>query len=126
MMTAIMIAVLFTVLLVTANTMGQSVRERTSELAVLKTLGFTDRGVLSLVLVESILLAVVGGSVGLGLSWIVIQQGDPTGGFLPAFFVPPRDLVIGAGLTLVLGVASGILPGVQAVRLRIVDALRRT
>ena len=127
MMTAIMIAVLFTILLVTANTMAQSVRERTSELAVLKTLGFTDRRVLSLVLVESILLAGVGGAVGLGLSWMLIQQqGDPTGGLLPAFFVPPRDLVIGIGLTLVLGIASGIPPGVQAVRLRIVDALRRT
>jgi len=127
MMTAIMIAVLFTILLVTANTMAQSVRERTSELAVLKTLGFTDRRVLSLVLVESILLAVVGGGVGLGLSWMLIQQqGDPTGGLLPAFFVPPRDLVIGVGLTLCLGIASGILPGVHAVRLRIVDALRRT
>ena len=126
MMTAIMIAVLFTLLLVTANTMGQSVRERTNELAVLKTLGFSDLGVLSLVLVESLLLAVVGGAIGLGLSWVIIQQGDPTGGFLPAFFVPPRDLLIGVGLTLFLGVASGILPGVQAVRLRIVDGLRRT
>ncbi|HJN46613.1 MAG: hypothetical protein CL477_03935 [Acidobacteria bacterium] len=126
MMTAIMVAVLFTILLVSANTMGQSVRERTSELAVLKTLGFTNRGVLSLVLVESVLLAVVGGTIGMGLSWLVIQQGDPTGGLLPAFFVPPRDLVIGAGLILFLGMASGIVPGVQAVRLRIVDALRRT
>jgi putative ABC transport system permease protein len=102
------------------------VRERTSELAVLKTLGFTDLRVLSLVLVESLLIAVVGGAIGLGLSWMVIQRGDPTGGFLPAFFVPPRDLVVGVGLTLLLGVASGILPGVQAVRLRIVDALRTT
>ena len=126
MMTAIMVAVLFTILLVTANTMGQSVRERTSELAVLKTLGFTDRRVLSLVLAESILLATVGGTIGLGVSWILIQQGDPTGGFLPAFFVPPGDLVVGVGFTLVLGIASGILPGVQAVRLRLVDALRRT
>ncbi|MDP6580996.1 MAG: ABC transporter permease [Vicinamibacterales bacterium] len=126
MMTAIMGAVLFTILLVSANTMGQSVRERTSELAVLKTLGFTNRGVLSLVLVESLLMAVVGGSLGMGLSWLIIQQGDPTGGLLPAFFVPPRDLVIGAGLILFLGTASGVVPGVQAVRLRIVDALRRT
>ena len=127
MMTAIMAAVLFTILLVAANTMGQSVRERTSELAVLKTLGFTDRSVLTLVLVESVLLAVVGGGLGLGLSWLIIQQGgDPTGGLLPAFFVPPRDLLLGAGLILFLGVACGIVPGVQAVRLRIVDALRKT
>lgn len=126
MMTAIMAAVLFTILLVAANTMGQSVRERTSELAVLKTLGFTDRSVLTLVMVESILLAVVGGGLGLGLSWLIIQQGDPTGGLLPAFFVAPRDLVLGAGLILFLGVACGIVPGAQAVRLRIVDALRKT
>ena len=125
MMTAILVAVFFTILLVSANTMGQSVRERTSELAVMKTLGFTNRGVLSLVLVESILLTSVGGGIGLAVSWLVIQQGDPTGGFLPAFFVPPRDLATGVALTLLLGVASGIVPGVQAVRLQIVDALRR-
>ena len=125
MMTAILVAVLFTILLVAANTMGQSVRERTSELAVMKTLGFTNGGVLSLVLAESILLAAVGGGIGLGVSWLVIQQGDPTGGFLPAFFVRPRDLVTGVALTLALGVASGVVPAVQAVRLRIVDALRR-
>lgn len=126
MMTAILTAVLFTILLVSANTMGQSVRERTSELAVLKTLGFTNPRVLSLVLVESLLLAVVGGGIGLGASWVLISQGDPTGGLLPAFFVPPRDLVIAVGLIFFLGIASGILPGVQAVRLQIVDALRRS
>jgi putative ABC transport system permease protein len=125
MMTAILTAVLFTILLVSANTMGQSVRERTSELAVLKTLGFTNPRVLSLVLIESVSLAVVGGGIGLGLSWFIISQGDPTGGFLPAFFVPPRDLAIAVGLIFFLGIASGILPGIQAVRLRIVDALRR-
>ncbi|MBQ91567.1 MAG: hypothetical protein CL441_09220 [Acidimicrobiaceae bacterium] len=125
MMTAIMVAVLFTILLVVANTMGQSVRERTAELAVLKTLGFTDTGVLTLVLVESVLMAALGGAIGLGISWLFIQQGDPTGGVLTAFFVPPSDLVLGCVLVLLLGLTSGILPGVQAVRLRVVDALRR-
>ena len=76
-------------------------------------------------LIESVSLAVVGGGIGLGLSWFIISQGDPTGGFLPAFFVPPRDLAIAVGLIFFLGIASGILPGIQAVRLRIVDALRR-
>ncbi len=125
MMTAILVAVLFTILLVVANTMGQSVRERTNELAVLKTLGFSDTAVLTLVLVESMFIAVLGGGLGLGVSWWIIQQGDPTGGFLPAFFVPPSDLVLGCGLIIALGLISGALPGVQAVRLRIVDALRR-
>ena len=100
MITAIVIAVLFTILLVTANTMAQSIRERTGELAVLKTLGFSNLGVLVLVLAESLLIAVVGGALGRTIGYVLISQGDPTGGFLPAFFVPPRDLVIGSGLAL--------------------------
>ena len=125
MITAIVVAVLFTILLVSANTMAQSIRERTSELAVLKTLGFSNPRVLVLVLSESLLIAVVGGAVGLGLGYLMISQGDPTGGFLPAFFVPPRDLVLGSSLALLLGVVSGLMPAVQATRLRIVDALRK-
>ena len=125
MITAIVIAVLFTILLVTANTMAQSIRERTSELAVLKTLGFSNLAVLVLVLAESLLIAVVGGALGLAIGYVLISQGDPTGGFLPAFFVPRRDLVIGSGLALLLGVVSGLMPAVQATRLRIVDALRK-
>ena len=122
---AILAAVLFTMLLVAANTMGQAVRERTNELAVMKTLGFTDGQLLGLVLLESVLLALVGGGLGLFLAWAVTQGGDPTGGFLPAFFLPTRDLVLGVGLILLVGVAAGVLPAWQASRLRIVDALRR-
>jgi len=106
--------------------MAQSVRERTSELAVLKTLGFSDGLVLGLVLIESCAIAVVGGAIGLGLAWLVTQGGDPTGGLLPAFFLPTADLVRGALVALALGVVAGIMPAVQAMRLRIVDALRRT
>ena len=124
--TAIVVAVLFTILLVTANTMAQSIRERTSELAVLKTLGFSNVGILALVLSESLLLAGVGGGLGLAIGYTLIGQGDPTGGFLPAFFVPPRDLVVGCALVATLGFASGLVPAVQATQLRIVDALRRT
>ena len=124
-MIAILAAVLFTILLVVANTMAQSVRERTSELAVLKTLGFSNGTVLALVLAESLFIAVLGGAFGLGLAWLFVQQGDPTGGMLPTFVLPTRDVVTGAWLMLALGILAGALPAAQAMRLRIVDALRR-
>ena len=73
-MVAILVAVLFTMLLVAANTMAQSVRERTSEVGVLKTLGFSNGSILALVLGESILIAIIGGALGLGLSWLIVQQ----------------------------------------------------
>lgn len=125
-MMAIVSAVMFTMLLVAANTMAQSVRERTSELAVLKTLGFSNTSVLAIVLGESLFIAVLGGVVGLGLAWMFVQQGDPTNGLLPAFFLPGRDVVTGGWLMVVLGLLAGALPAVQAMRLRITDALRRS
>jgi putative ABC transport system permease protein len=124
-MIAILSAVLFTILLVAANTMAQAVRERTSELGVLKTLGFSDGSILGLVLGESLFIALLGGGLGLGLAWLFVQQGDPTNGLLPAFVLPTRDVVMGGLLMLVLGVLAGALPAVQAMRLRITDALRR-
>ncbi len=123
--TAILAAVFFTILVITANTMAQSIRERTNELAVLKTLGFTDRRVLALVLIESLALAVTGGAVGLGLGWLLIGLGDPTGGFLAVFLIPTRDLVVGGALVVLLGFAAGAVPALLATRLRIVDALRK-
>ena len=125
MVTAILAAVFFTILVITANTMAQSIRERTNELAVLKTLGFTDRRVLALVLIESLALAVAGGAVGLGVGWLLIGLGDPTGGFLTVFLFPTRDLVIGGVLVVLLGFAAGAVPALLATRLRIVDALRK-
>jgi putative ABC transport system permease protein len=123
---AVMTAVFFTILLVAANTMAQSVRERTSELAVLKTLGFTDRMVLTTVLSESLLLAGLAGALGLGTGATLIAVfGDPTGGFLPVFFVPDRDWFLGVALVFALGIVAGLLPAIQAMRLQIVDALRR-
>jgi putative ABC transport system permease protein len=123
--TGIVSAVFFTLLLVAGNTMAQSVRERTSELAVLKTLGYGDGLVMGLVLFESCLLALVAGGIGLGLAKLVTSGGDPTGGFLPVFYMPGRDLALGIGLAVALGLVTGALPGWQAMRLRIVDALRR-
>lgn len=123
---AILSAVFFTILLVAGNTMGQSVRERTEELGVLKSLGFTNQRVLALVLAESCLLAAVGGLLGLGLTWLVITiTGSPVPNMLPIFYLPPRFVVIGVGLVFALGVLAGILPALQAMRLQIAVALRR-
>jgi putative ABC transport system permease protein len=119
-------AAIFMILIVTANTMAQSIRERTGELGVLKTLGFSDGRMLAMVLMESCLIALVGGVAGLAVSWVLIGLGDPTGGFLPMFYFPVRDLVAGFALVLLLGLAAGGLPAWQAGRLKIVDALRRT
>ena len=125
-MVAISSVVLFMFGLVAASTMAQSVRERTSELAVLKTVGFSDPSILALVLAESLFIAIAGGAVGLGLAWLFVQRGDPTGGMLPVFVLPPRDLAIGIGLMVVMGVLAGLTPAWGAMRLRITDALRRT
>jgi putative ABC transport system permease protein len=121
----ILAAVFFTLMLVTGNTIAQSVRERTSELAVLKTIGFSDGRTLGLVLAESGLLAILGGGSGLLLGAMAIAAGDPTGGFLPIFYFPTRDLIWGVLIVLLLGLVAGIVPAVQAMRLSIVDALRR-
>jgi putative ABC transport system permease protein len=124
-MVAILAAVFFTILLVAGNTMAYAVRERTGELAVLKAVGFTDGQVLGLVLAEALVLACLGGFLGLGLGWVLISLGDPTNGALPIFYFPPRSIVVGVLLVLALGLAAGILPALQAGRLRIADALRR-
>lgn len=122
---AILGAVFFTILLVTGSTMSQSVRERIGELGVLKAIGFTNGHVLGLVLAESCLLTVLGGLLGLALAWLMISRGDPTGGLLPLFFFPARDVLLGAGLSVALGFVTGILPAQQAMRLRVSEALRR-
>ena len=124
-MIMIVTVAMFLILLIAGNTMAQSVRERTSELAVMKTLGFTEGRLLVLVLLESCIIAIIGGAIGLALAWLVISQGDPTGGLLPAFYLPRRDLIVGAVLVVALGIGAGLVPAVQAQRLKIVDALRR-
>lgn len=118
-------AVFFTILLVAGNTMAQSVRERTEELGVLKAMGFTNGLVLGLVLLESILLATLGGVAGLGAAWLFTSRGSPVPSLLPVFYLPPEYLVIGLGFVLGLGILAGILPALQAMRLRIAEALRR-
>jgi putative ABC transport system permease protein len=126
MIIAILAAVLFTLfLLVLANTMAQSVRERTSELAVLKTLGFSNGLVLALVLAESTFIALLGGSLGLAVTWLSISSGTFSNAFLPVFVMRGRDVAIGLVLCGALGALAGALPATIAMRLKIVDALRR-
>ena len=71
------------------------------------------------------MLASLGGGIGLSLAWMVIARGDPTGGMLPMFYFPTVDVLIGVGLSVALGVLAGIFPALQAMRLRVADALRR-
>ena len=118
-------AVFFTILLVTGNTMSQAVRERTGELGVLKAIGFTNSQVVGLILAESCLITLLGGGLGLGLAWLIVSRGDPTGGQLPLFYFPIHDLFAGLGICVALGLATGVFPAFQALRLRTADALRR-
>jgi putative ABC transport system permease protein len=115
--------VFFTLLLVTGNTMAIAVRERTNELAVLKAIGYTDRFVLGLVLAESVLIAAVGGAIGLSLARGLVEQ-DLTQGLI-LLYLPPPALVAGAVIALATGVLAGLLPAIGAMRLSVVAALRR-
>ncbi|MEN1926511.1 ABC transporter permease [Luteimonas sp. MJ293] len=121
---SIMGAVFFTLLLLTGNTMAQAVRERTSEIGVLKTLGFTSTSVLLMILAESVLLVVIGGVAGLGLAMLAGPAvGQASGGMIT---LPPVGLdswLLGLGLMVVIGVVIGLLPAWRGMRLSIVDAL---
>lgn len=118
--------VFFTLLLVTGNTMAISVRERTAELAILKAIGFSDRWVLFLVLSEALLIALVGGGIGLALAVFAVPVlTTALNGLLPALLLSYTMLAFGLVFAVGVGAASGILPGVGAMRMRVVDALRR-
>src|SRR5499427_3292673 len=118
--------VFFTLLLVTGNTMAISVRERTNELAVLKAIGFSDRKVLAFVLGESLVIAVVGGLLGLGLALVAVPLlSRALTGLVPVLFLSPTILLFGFVAALFVGFISGFFPGLGAMRLRVVNALRR-
>jgi putative ABC transport system permease protein len=78
-----------------------------------------------LILAESLALTAVGGTIGMAVAWLLVAAGDPTGGSLPVFFIPLRDLLIGLVLVVLLALIAGLLPAWQAGRLRVADALRR-
>jgi putative ABC transport system permease protein len=125
LMNSIGMAVVFAILLVTANAMLMSTRERGREYAVLKTLGFTDRRLFGLVIAEAALIVMTGALLGLGGAKLLYKVSNfNAGGFLPGFDVRPATLVLGTGIALLLVVASGIVPALRAARLSVVTALR--
>lgn len=127
LLTAVATAVFFTMLLVTANTMGQSIRERINEIGVMKTLGFSGTGVTMMILGEAILITGLGAVIGLGLSALAGKGlGAALAQFFPVLGMPSSSWGIGAVLVLLLGGLAAALPCAQASRLKIVDALRKT
>ncbi len=117
--------VFFTLLLVTGNTMAIAVRERSGELAVLKTVGFSDARVLRLILAEAVLIAGQGGFIGLALAKLVIPGLSRALPMLGVLYVSPLTFGLGFVLALGVGAAAGLLPALGAMKLRVVDALRR-
>jgi len=118
--------VFFTLLLVTGNTMAISVRERTNELGVLKAIGFSDGRVLLFVLAESLLIALIGGVFGLLLAMGAIPVlGTALNGLLPNLVLSKAMLGLGIAFALSVGFCAGLLPGIGAMRLRVINALRR-
>lgn len=123
--TLILGAVFFTILLVAGNTMAQSVRERISELAVLKTLGFEDKSVMGIVLAESSLVMLFGGLMGLGTAALLVNVVLAGSIPLPGVYIDAQALLMGLVYMVLAGFAAGLFPALRAMRLTIVDALAR-
>ena len=126
LMGTIGMAVVFAILLVTANAMMMNQRERTAEVAVMKTVGFTDGRVFGLVIIEAAVISLTGAAIGLGLAALLpVLTGFGEGGFLPGYHVTGGTALVGALVAILLTIASGIFPAWQAARLPVVQALRR-
>jgi putative ABC transport system permease protein len=125
LMGTIGIAVVFAILLVTANAMMMSARERTGEIAVLKAIGYPDRTLFGLVLLEAGVVTLTGALIGLGGAKLLYRATNfNAAGFLPGFDVTRSTLVLGAAVALLLMLASGLVPAVRAARLPVIQALR--
>jgi putative ABC transport system permease protein len=123
---SIALAVVITTLFVAGNTMAMSVRERTTEIAVMRTLGFQSATIFLLVAGEGLLMALTGGLVGAVLARLIVNPGFfPAGGFIPEITVSNTNVAIGVGLSAAIGIVAGLIPATIASRLKIVDALRR-
>jgi putative ABC transport system permease protein len=125
LMGTIGMAVVFAILLVTANAMMMSARERTKEVAVLKTIGFSDARLFGMVMLEAGMITLIGAVLGLGGAKLLYKTANfNAGGFLPGFDVTASTLVFGAVIALLLMLASGLVPAIRAARLPVVQALR--
>jgi putative ABC transport system permease protein len=119
-------AAFVTILMIVGNTMALTIRERTREIGVLKTLGFSGSRILSLVLGESVLLALLGGLPGLALAALgAFAMRDSMANMMPGFAVTPEIALLGLALMIALGVITGIIPALNAMRLKIAAALGR-
>jgi putative ABC transport system permease protein len=124
LVTRILLAVFFTILILTGNTMAQSIRERIPELAILKTLGFSDGKVTALVLAEAVLLLILGGAIGMGAAVAAMPAlNGSTGGRFPPLFVGPETWLLAAAIAALVALVIGLPPALRANRLKIVDAL---
>ena len=123
---SVVFAVFFTMLLVTANTMAQSVRERTNEIGVLKTLGFSSNTVLRLIIGEALFLTILGGLIGFGLAYLAVGAMQPMmKQYFPIFEIDSSTIITALALMMALGVVTGLWPALTAMRLKITDALRK-
>ncbi|MBT8141686.1 MAG: FtsX-like permease family protein [Gammaproteobacteria bacterium] len=122
---AVVSAVFFTMLLVVANTMSQSIRERTSEIGVLKTLGFSDNRVMGMVMLESLFITLLAAGLGLLLAYLIVNNAEGIRKFFPIFYLPQKDIISGLFIALLMGLIAGIMPATQALKLKINDAMRR-
>jgi len=126
------IVILLIMMLILANTIAMSVRERTNEYGVLRAIGFPPRHIVGFILAESLLVAFVGGLVGIGLVQVLINMGigpfieTNMASMFPYFRTPPSVMLTALGLALALGLLAGVLPARGASRLKVTDALRRT
>ncbi|HZP34984.1 MAG TPA: ABC transporter permease [Methylomirabilota bacterium] len=124
LVTRILIAVFFTILILTGNTMAQSIRERIPELAILKTLGYSDGKVTALVLAEAMLMLALGGAIGMGAAVASMPAlNASTGGRFPPLFVGLETWLLAAALAAIVALVIGLPPALRANRLKIVDAL---
>ncbi len=117
--------VFFTLLLVTGNTMSTAVRERTPELAILKALGYSNVFILFYVLAESISIAFVGGTIGIGFAKLISMGGSPVPSMMPLWYLPMTEVLYGMLIAITIGAVAGLIPAVSASRLRVVEALRK-
>lgn len=125
LMGTIGMAVVFAILLVTANAMMMGMRERVREIAVLKTIGFADSTIFSIIMLESTIIVFTGAALGLGGAKLLYKGTNfNAAGFLPGFDVTPKTLIIGALIAVGLTLASGVVPAMRAARLPVTRALR--